>query len=312
MTLVKMRNKKTRDQHKSKFESSFKFREESIDSAEDEVVLIPSPSKNEHSIELELIKDFMENASIHEDLSDPWHSSDDSDGSSALEESFNPEGLDLYLREHRNNKDNRLEDFGDHPNKERGFRARLKKMEHKSKAKKTKKKEISGNDIRVNLREINRNIKAFINDADLQTIPLQPMQKGDRKIIHLLCRQYNIKSKSAGSGNRRYIVLYKTGQTRIPSDFSQIDKLVNISKDSGNLSSQSSFSKVKMPSTSNKPYKEESLVAEKANPIAESNIGNQLLRKLGWSPGKGLGSNQDGIINPIDAVYKSSKKGLGH
>eukprot|EP00455_Lapot_gusevi_P014620 TRINITY_DN17326_c0_g1_i1.p1 TRINITY_DN17326_c0_g1~~TRINITY_DN17326_c0_g1_i1.p1 ORF type:complete len:122 (+),score=21.74 TRINITY_DN17326_c0_g1_i1:69-434(+) len=45
-------------------------------------------------------------------------------------------------------------------------------------------------------------------------------------------------------------------------------------------------------------------------PIPASNVGNLMLRKLGWSGG-GLGVRGDGIAEPIAVVLKNNKRGLG-
>lgn len=232
---------------------------------------------------------------------------------------FSPESLDNQLRMERADKNFMWSDLGDHPEKARGIKARIRKLEQKekqAKAPESKKEKKSLRDSSVNMKDINRTVKAFIKDEDLESIPLQPMSKEYRKVVHRLCKYYNIKTKSRGSGNSRFPVLYKTGQTRLPNDFRDIDKILNASafvekSSKSPIKTGSPRSQIKSPSSS-KPYREEAIIAEKANPIAESNIGNQLLRKLGWSPGKGLGTNQEGIVNPIDAVFKSSKKGLGN
>ena len=49
------------------------------------------------------------------------------------------------------------------------------------------------------------------------------------------------------------------------------------------------------------------------NPIAAENIGNQLLRKMGWTGSGGLGKMRDGIAEPVQATGKLSRsaEGLG-
>ena len=39
-----------------------------------------------------------------------------------------------------------------------------------------------------------------------------------------------------------------------------------------------------------------------SKPISEENIGNKMLKKMGWKSGEGLGANKDGIKEPI-AVF---------
>lgn len=47
-------------------------------------------------------------------------------------------------------------------------------------------------------------------------------------------------------------------------------------------------------------------------PIADSNLGNQMLRGMGWKPGQGLGKDSSGQLLPIKAVKRPRNLGLGH
>ena len=47
-----------------------------------------------------------------------------------------------------------------------------------------------------------------------------------------------------------------------------------------------------------------------AAPLTEGNIGMLLLLKMGWTPGQGLGKNNEGTVNPIMLDIKTDKKGL--
>ncbi|XP_077465625.1 NF-kappa-B-repressing factor [Stigmatopora argus] len=53
-----------------------------------------------------------------------------------------------------------------------------------------------------------------------------------------------------------------------------------------------------------------SRLADARNEIKEDNIGNQLLRKMGWTGG-GLGRHGDGIAEPIQVKEQFSREGLG-
>lgn len=46
-------------------------------------------------------------------------------------------------------------------------------------------------------------------------------------------------------------------------------------------------------------------------PLDESNLGNTMLRRLGWSPGSGLGASSSGILTPIEAIIRRQRRGLG-
>lgn len=53
------------------------------------------------------------------------------------------------------------------------------------------------------------------------------------------------------------------------------------------------------------------LVGGDAAPLNESNLGNTMLRRLGWFPGSGLGLNSGGIRVPIQAFIRRKRRGLG-
>jgi len=48
-----------------------------------------------------------------------------------------------------------------------------------------------------------------------------------------------------------------------------------------------------------------------AHKIDETNKGHQLLKKLGWEEGTGLGAKRTGIANPIQATQRDPTAGLG-
>ncbi|KAJ1922340.1 hypothetical protein H4219_000202 [Mycoemilia scoparia] len=51
---------------------------------------------------------------------------------------------------------------------------------------------------------------------------------------------------------------------------------------------------------------------EKANhPQKSTNVGQKLLEKMGWIPGKGLGQSESGQVNPVEVVRYSKGAGLG-
>ncbi|KAK3829389.1 MAG: hypothetical protein J3Q66DRAFT_325142 [Benniella sp.] len=53
-------------------------------------------------------------------------------------------------------------------------------------------------------------------------------------------------------------------------------------------------------------------IGSSASAISSENVGHRMLSKMGWSPGVGLGATNAGITQPIKAVMKRSRRGLGH
>lgn len=48
-----------------------------------------------------------------------------------------------------------------------------------------------------------------------------------------------------------------------------------------------------------------------ADGIKSDNVGNRLLKSMGWQEGKGLGRHQQGIVDPIKAEQRVQGAGLG-
>lgn len=195
----------------------------------------------------------------------------------------------------------------------------------------------------ISFRQLNREIKTFINDDVEDELEMDPMPPLPRKFLHELAHMYGLKSKSSGQGRNRHCVLYKTERSSLPRNVNSVKQLIDRadkavmwmdksvskgkkftaasvpahvkenrippgkgkSRKSGKKSSDSS----QEPST--KPAAG-SVVGQHARPIAEDNVGNKLLQKLGWKPGQGLGSASDGIVLPIDAVVRGKRQGIGH
>ncbi|CAM9851816.1 unnamed protein product [Discosporangium mesarthrocarpum] len=45
--------------------------------------------------------------------------------------------------------------------------------------------------------------------------------------------------------------------------------------------------------------------------IGEENVGHNMLKKMGWSEGTGLGSNRSGRVVPISGAGQMDKMGIG-
>lgn len=123
------------------------------------------------------------------------------------------------------------------------------------------------------------------------------MSRFERLQCHHLATAYNLRSHSLGSGKRRYTVLTKTVHT----------SLISLSESMDTIHDLLSIEPFEAPPNQIQSGKK---VGEDAIPIGANNIGNKLLRSMGWTGG-GLGSQEQGIKNPIEAIMKNNKHGLG-
>ncbi|MCJ1359151.1 MAG: hypothetical protein MMC33_009151 [Icmadophila ericetorum] len=165
-------------------------------------------------------------------------------------------------------------------------------------------------------------IKLFLLST-LESLPLPPLDKRDRKMIHEMASVFALKSKSIGSGKSRFPVLIKTSRT---VDVDGDDIL--------NLLAQRRFFPRRDKQTGRGPararganarggaggggsgaavsYRDGEVVGAAAPELGSDNRGRAMLEKMGWSTGTALGaSNNPGIMQPVLHVIKTTKAGLG-
>ena len=166
-------------------------------------------------------------------------------------------------------------------------------------------------------RQLRDEIKGFLMSTE-NSLPLPPMDKNYRKIVHEICLATGLKSQSRGSGKNRSPVIYKTARPVDFDDsiFAQLEKQIGLgffprldrrSGGKGVKAAKGGFGGVKAVS-----YQDGDVVGAAAPEIAAGNKGRAMLEKMGWSVGQRLGTaDNKGILLPIAHIVKTSKAGLG-
>ncbi len=146
------------------------------------------------------------------------------------------------------------------------------------------------------------------------------MDKADRKAVHELANAFNLKSKSAGNGQKRFPVLYRTSRTSsyAESKFNAVEATLTRRflprMDLRGKNSSSSLPKRSGRGDFNAAvgYRDGDIVGGSAPELGTENKGRAMLEKMGWSTGTALGAvNNKGILQPVSHVVKTTKAGLG-
>jgi hypothetical protein len=145
------------------------------------------------------------------------------------------------------------------------------------------------------------------------------MDKADRKTIHELANAFNLKSKSAGQGNKRFPVLYRTSRTSFYSESAFIAVEARLAKRflprmdvKGKRPAKIAQSGRGGLTSSAVSYRDGDVVGASAPELGVENKGRAMLEKMGWSSGTALGAlNNKGILQPVSHVVKTTKAGLG-
>ncbi|RYP03421.1 hypothetical protein DL765_010507 [Monosporascus sp. GIB2] len=156
-----------------------------------------------------------------------------------------------------------------------------------------------------------------------QQLSLPPFDKQARRTIHQLANKFKIKSQSAGKGNDRYTVLYRSRATLpfeqafFEREFARIKRTwfprVDVDEE---IVKQTRILKRAEPRKARgnhfPTYREGDVVGQHAAELGAENKGRTMLEKMGWSKGMALGTvDNKGIMVPITQVVKKNKAGLG-
>ena len=173
----------------------------------------------------------------------------------------------------------------------------------------------------ITFNQLNRDLKLFLKEDDEEIFECAPASGDVRKFVHLLGNVYRLKSLTIGRAEEKRIILQKTESTGLPANPRDLDQIIEkgnkaikwTSGEAKNGGKKKGKGKGKGNSfatgSSAKPIPG-SVVGHGSAPIEENNIGNMMLKKMGWEPGTGLGRDSNGITQPIAAVVKVKRQGL--
>lgn len=183
----------------------------------------------------------------------------------------------------------------------------------------------------VTVHSINESIRNFIANDDKEWLELPPMNKKQRVMVHQLSQLYHLQSKSYGMGRHRFPTLVKTVYSCYPPQAELLEFLnraAKIKAANGAPAPKKKLSKEenkqlrklknmrkrdggKETFVSTKREMDGKVVGEGAVPLGQETIGARLLLSMGWSGGGLVGTNGEGIAEPLMAIVKNNRKGLG-
>jgi len=166
-------------------------------------------------------------------------------------------------------------------------------------------------------------LREFMRNDGQQSRPFPPMDTFNRKKLHQIANQLNLKSKSVGTGAGRYPVLYKTKHTLEYSD--QLFRDTMSSSNRGGLSVNVKFARKAKRAGGKGPGKKGGLgggisaasvnhgeiVGAGAAEMGRENRGFKFMEKMGWTPGMALGREGVGRLVPVEQMMRQGRAGLG-
>ncbi|TEY85276.1 hypothetical protein BOTCAL_0014g00050 [Botryotinia calthae] len=170
----------------------------------------------------------------------------------------------------------------------------------------------------MSIEDVKEEIKEFLK-GDNTTLSLPAMDKADRKFVHEIANAFKLKSKSAGLGNKRYPILYRTSRTTVygvrayEAAASKLSRRFlprnDVGGRAGAVLKRGARGGGGFGAAS---YRDGDVVGASALELGVENKGRAMLEKMGWSAGTALGAlDNKGILQPVSHVVKTTKAGLG-
>ncbi|KAF7943291.1 hypothetical protein EAE96_011220 [Botrytis aclada] len=176
----------------------------------------------------------------------------------------------------------------------------------------------------MSIDDVKEEIKEFLKGNNT-TLSLPAMDKADRKFVHEIANAFKLKSKSAGLGNKRYPILYRTSRTTVYGDrayeaaASKLSRRFLPRNDVGGRRTGGAPKRGGRTGGGGfgggfgaASYRDGDVVGASAPELGVENKGRAMLEKMGWSAGTALGAlDNKGILQPVSHVVKTTKAGLG-
>lgn len=177
-------------------------------------------------------------------------------------------------------------------------------------------------DYSLHIKDIKQEFEDFLQDAERENMSFPPLDPHGNKTVNKLAKHYNMKCTRCGNGRHIFMKIAKARKTfHYLPDYNLINyvmkqrpifKRSDVKKRTREEIEETDEKASGRRGPKNRAYvKEGDVVGGEAPEIAQSNIGRQLLEKLGWVRGEGLGAQGNkGISVPLMATVKKSKTGL--
>lgn len=179
----------------------------------------------------------------------------------------------------------------------------------------------------LHIKDIKDEFEAFLHNPQRDDVSFPPLDPHGNKTLTKMGKCYNLKTATQGKGKRQYIKATKYKRTfKYLPDYNHINAILRqrpvfnrtdqkrpkeeyIATD-GNATKDRSRQRNRPANNAYVP--EGHIVGGMAPEIDHQNVGRQLLEKLGWVKGEGLGAHGNkGISEPLVATVKKTKTGLG-
>lgn len=169
----------------------------------------------------------------------------------------------------------------------------------------------------LHIRDIKNEFDSFIHDASRGSMSFPPLDPHGNKTLIKMASLYNLSSLRCGRPPKQYIKVSKNKRTF--SYFVDYERVKSVLRqrpvfnrtDQKKPREEKDKERQKNKSKGGPHVKEGDIVGGEAPEIDSNNIGRQLLEKLGWVKGEGLGTHGNkGISEPLLAKVKKSKTGL--
>eukprot|EP00111_Clytia_hemisphaerica_P010419 TCONS_00030440-protein len=163
----------------------------------------------------------------------------------------------------------------------------------------------------------NHKIRKFILNRDTNELTLYPSCKREQEQVEQLSMLYNLQHSIE---RKNHVALTKTlfskeaDQDALKTFLGNIVRLkrrkihrstqLQWNNKRRKVISQNSFNDTNLPASFNAELND--------IPIPNSNVGNQMLRGMGWKPGQGLGKDNTGQVFPVKATKRPRNLGFGH